>query len=211
MSHVSSDEIIQNIKKISDKYQEILFLLMQGKGAFIPTSLTDSETAKEMWSKGFKVFLDNPEKFVATNLEYTDKFRELVALSIDKFMGVETHDLYTPNNRDRRFKDPAWQENIYFDFVKQFYLMSSEWMKKSLSHYELEPQLKNYLEFQVKQFIDAFAPTNFILGNPEVFRETFESGWQNIVQGLDNFLDDIKESGDIFNIPTTDFQAFKVG
>jgi len=211
MSQVSSDEIIQNIKKISDKYQEILFLLMQGKGAYIPASLTDNETAKEMWSKSFKIFLDNPEKFVTTNLEYTDKFRELVAASIDKFMGVETRDLYIPNNRDRRFKDPAWQENVYFDFVKQFYLMSSEWMKKSLSHYELEPQLKSYLEFQVKQFVDAFAPTNFILGNPEVFRDTFESGWQNIVQGLDNFLNDIKESGDIFNIPTTDFKAFKVG
>ena len=211
MSRVSSNDIIQNIKKISDKYQEILFLLMRGKGAFIPASLADSETTKDMWSRGFKILLDNPEKFISTNIEYSNKFRELVALSIDKFMGIETQDLYAPSNRDRRFKDPAWQENIYFDFIKQFYLMSSEWMKESLSHYELEPELKGYLEFQVKQFIDAFSPTNFIFGNPEVFRESFESGWQNIVQGLDNFLNDIKKSGDIFNIPTTDFGAFKVG
>lgn len=32
MDNISSDEIIKNIKAVSDKYQEIILCLMQGRG-----------------------------------------------------------------------------------------------------------------------------------------------------------------------------------
>nr|WP_231289111.1 hypothetical protein [Rickettsia amblyommatis] len=59
--------------------------------------------------------------------------------------------------------------------------------------------------------MDAFSPSNFAFCNPKVLRETLESGGQNLVQGLKNFLRDIKSSGDILNIKTTDKSAFKLG
>ena len=32
-----------------------------------------------------------------------------------------------PDPKDARFKDPAWSENQYFDFMKQAYLINSRW------------------------------------------------------------------------------------
>ncbi|MGI4776424.1 MAG: class I poly(R)-hydroxyalkanoic acid synthase [Janthinobacterium lividum] len=211
MATISTNEIISNIKKISDKYQEIVFLLMQGKGNFIPQTLVDTARAKEMIIKSFNSFIENPDKFLDLNIEYIEKFKNLIANSVNKFIGKEVEPIYVPYHRDKRFKDPNWQENIYFDFVKQFYLMTSEWSQRTIDQCDLEPKLKRCLEFQVRQFINASSPTNFIFSNPTVFKETMETGWQNIVQGLDNFLNDIKNSKDVLSITTTNMSHFKIG
>ena len=210
MSKINSDEVIQNIKKVVDKYQEIMLHLMQGKGAFVPLSLVDKDKNRTVFTNAFEQFYASPEKFMKLNVEYTEKFKDLVSISVAKFTGQEVNPLYTPASRDRRFKDPAWQENIFFDFVKQFYLMSAEWVEKNIEQFEFEPDLKKYLEFMTKQFVDAVAPSNFVYWNPQILRASLDSGWQNVVKGLDNFLEDIKK-GDIFNIQTTDKSAFKLG
>ncbi|RYE05718.1 MAG: class I poly(R)-hydroxyalkanoic acid synthase [Rickettsiaceae bacterium] len=211
MSTISTDEVISNIKKINDKYQEIVFLLMQGKGSFVPQALIDTAQAKEMILQSFNSFIEKPDKFVDLNIKYITQFKNLLTSSMDKFVGKEVGSIYTPNPKDRRFKDSNWQENVYFDFVKQFYIMTSKWTEDYIDQCNLEPKVKEYLEFQVKQFINACSPTNFIFSNPVVFKATIETGWQNIVQGLDNFLDDIKNSKDVLSITTTNTSHFKVG
>ena len=211
MSSIPTDEIIHNIKKISEKYQEILLYLMQGKGNIIPPSLIDQPKTISTLTNLSEQFLENPEKFLSLQVDYIKKFQTLVTNSLSKFIGQQTNPLYKPSNKDRRFKDAAWQENAYFDFIKQFYLMSSDWMRESISQYELTPELKGYLDFATSQFINALSPSNFIFYNPQVLKESFETGGQNIVQGLSNLLEDIKKSGDILNIATTDKSAFKLG
>jgi polyhydroxyalkanoate synthase len=211
MSNINSDQVIHNLKKVIDKYQEVLLLLIQGKAAFMPMSLVDQDKHRLIFTSVFEQFSANPEKFFNLNVEYIEKFQDLVSTSINRFMGHQTDTVHTPSSKDRRFKDKAWQENIFFDFVKQFYLISSEWVEKSVQQYDLEPKLKKYLEFTTRQFIDAVAPTNFIFYNPQVLRESMEHGWENIVRGLDKFLEDIKASEGIFNIPMAETTAFKVG
>ncbi len=216
MNNISSDTIINNIKQVSDKYQEILFSLMQGKGQMLPKPImdyfTDQDKINLMLSNACEQFLAKPETFMKINMEYGQKFQELVATSVAKFAGdKESAPLFTPNTKDRRFKDKAWQDNAYFDFIKQFYLMSSEWVEKSVAAYEFDNELKSHIEFVTQHFLNALAPSNFVFANPVVLRESLESGWQNIVQGLDNFLQDIKKSDDFFSISTSDYSAFELG
>ena len=212
MLDISNDEIIKNIKNISDKYQEVMLHLIQGKGNIIPLSLVDPNKMNTTLSNIYEQFLADPQKFLQINIEYAEKLNSLVASSIRKFTGQEgMNPMFIPSNKDKRFKDSAWQDNIYFDFVKQFYLMSTEFVQKNIEQYDLQPELKQYLDFITRQFIDALAPSNFIYSNPEVLKEILDSGFSNIVKGLDNFLDDIKMSGDILNIQTTDKSAFRLG
>ncbi|WPY00746.1 Class I poly(R)-hydroxyalkanoic acid synthase [Candidatus Trichorickettsia mobilis] len=211
MKAIDSDQIIQNLQKICDKYQEVVLYLLQGKGAFIPPSLVNEDKNRLMFTSVSEQFWRNPEKFMQINIDYYEKFHELVSHSITRFSGKQTDPIVIPSGKDKRFKDAAWQENIFFDFVKQFYLLSSEWLQKNIDQYELDLETKRYLEFTTRQFIDAFAPSNSIFYNPEVLRESLETGWQNIVQGLDNLLSDIKKSDDILDIPTTDKSAFQFG
>ncbi|WP_253308191.1 MULTISPECIES: PHA/PHB synthase family protein [unclassified Rickettsia] len=211
MHNIPSEQIINNLKEINDKYQEILLQLMQGKGSMIPSSLVDSDRNRVIFTSMVEQFWANPEKFCNVNVEYIEKFRELTSNACAKFVGSTAKPIFSPDNKDKRFKDSSWQDNAYFDFVKQFYLMSSECIQKNIRQYELSPNLKQHLEFITKQFIDAFSPSNFAFCNPKVLRETLESGGQNLVQGLENFLRDIKNSGDLLNINTTDKSAFQLG
>ncbi|MDD9336912.1 MAG: class I poly(R)-hydroxyalkanoic acid synthase [Rickettsiaceae bacterium] len=211
MDNISSDEIIKNIKKVSDKYQEIILCLMQGRGNMIPASLIDMDKNRVILSSLSEQFIKNPEKFWQLNIQYVEKFQNLVINSVEKFVGKSTTPLFSPNSKDRRFKDLAWQDNAYFDFVKQFYLMSSEWLQDNVEQYELAPDLKQHLAFMTHQFINAFSPSNFAFGNPIVLSKILETGGQNLVQGLENFLADIRNSSDILNIKTTDNNAFLLG
>lgn len=206
-----SDQTIQNLKKASDKYQEILLFLMQGKGSLIPASLIDSDKTRVMTAKITEQMLEHPEKFINLAIGYGDKFNKLVAESISKFMGKPSEKIIKTDAKDKRFKDRAWDDWIFFDFIKQFYLMSSEYINDHVAEFELEEEHKEYLEFLTRQFINATSPSNFIFSNPLVLKESLESGWQNVVKGLDNFLEDLKKSGDILNIQTTDKAAFKIG
>ncbi|WP_375332433.1 hypothetical protein [Candidatus Tisiphia endosymbiont of Psammoecus bipunctatus] len=107
MDNISSDEIIKNIKKVSDKYQEIILCLMQGRGNMIPESLIDMDKNKVILSSLSEQFIKNPEKFWQLNIQYVEKFQNLVINSVEKFVGKSTTPLFSPNSKDRRFKDLA--------------------------------------------------------------------------------------------------------
>lgn len=211
MYNIPHETIINNFKEIADKYQELIVHLMQGKGSIIPQNLINSDKNRIIATLMVEQFWANPEKFCSINAQYIEKLRELTTNAFAKFVGSPAKAIFSPDNRDKRFKDSLWEENAYFDFVKQYYLLSAEWLKKNIDQYELSDDLKQHLDFLTRHFIDAFSPSNFAFCNPKVLRETLESGGQNLVQGLENFLRDIKNSSDILNIRTTDKSAFKLG
>lgn len=113
---------------------------------------------------------------------------------------------------DRRFRDADWSENPCFDFLKQSYLLNSRWMKNILSATEgLDPDTEQKLDFYARQMIDALAPSNFPLTNPEVVREIQASKGENLVRGARNFQADVKRGDGSPVITQTDMDAFEVG
>jgi polyhydroxyalkanoate synthase len=75
----------------------------------------------------------------------------------------------------------------------------------------LDDKTRRKVDFYTRQYIDALAPSNFALTNPEVFRETIASGGQNLVKGLHNLLDDIERGNGQLKISMTDPKAFELG
>ena len=97
-----------------------------------------------------------------------------------------------PAPGDRRFRDKEWQENQIFDFIKQSYLLTANWMQNTVAQVNgLDPMQRRRIEFYTRQFADALAPTNFVFTNPEVLRTTLESNGENLVKGLNNLLEDL--------------------
>ena len=71
-------------------------------------------------------------------------------------------------------------------------LIAARWLHDQVGSVEGLPEhTKKKVDFFTRQYIDALAPSNFALTNPEVFRETIATGGQNLVKGLHNLLDDI--------------------
>ena len=186
--------------------------LMKHPSIQFPSELYDNAKSQEIATQVFEQLLEHPEKFTEINLEYIHNLQKLVTSAVEEFVGKKHRDNKdSAPFSDKRFQDPAWQQSIYFDFIRKYYMLSAEWLKKTVEQYELDIDGKRFLEFTSKQFIDALSPSNFIFSNPEVIRESLESGMSNIAKGMKNFLLDIKKSGGWLNISTTDMSFFKVG
>ncbi|MDX1401597.1 MAG: class I poly(R)-hydroxyalkanoic acid synthase, partial [Kiloniellales bacterium] len=117
-----------------------------------------------------------------------------------------------PERGDRRFKDDAWEDNHLFDFIKQSYLLTARWLQSTVNQVEgMDEQTAKKVEFHTRQFVDALAPSNFALTNPEVLRHTIETKGENLVKGLQNLLGDLENGNGQLRIRMTDSDAFSLG
>ena len=95
---------------------------------------------------------------------------------------------------DARFKDDEWTNNFLFDFIKQSYLIASRHIQHAVSAVEgLPEESQKKVAFFTRLYVEALAPSNFVMTNPQVLRETLSTGGLNLVKGLNNLLADIEQ------------------
>jgi polyhydroxyalkanoate synthase len=93
-----------------------------------------------------------------------------------------------PSPSDKRFKDEQWAENVVFDFIKQSYLLAADSLQGLVQSVEgLDDKTARKVQFYTRQFVDAMAPTNFVLTNPTVLQATLDSGGENLVKGCKTY------------------------
>jgi polyhydroxyalkanoate synthase len=109
-----------------------------------------------------------------------------------RMAGQDAPPAITASPRDKRFADPEWNSNQFFDFVKQLYLLTTKRAQELVLDAEgLDPQTRRKAEFYVQQVTNALSPSNFVLTNPEVLRETVASSGDNLARGLQMLAEDI--------------------
>ncbi|MDR1365682.1 MAG: class I poly(R)-hydroxyalkanoic acid synthase [Holosporales bacterium] len=162
-------------------------------------------------SDGNKKALESPEKLKQA---YQDIFMKWVDLSdylIKRLGGQDFTPKVTPLRGDRRFRDQAWEDNPFLDFVKQWYLLSVDWIRNIYADLDLDEKTKHRIDFFIRQVSDAIAPSNFAHINPAVIKEAMKSGGTNFLKGIENYLNDIKRGNGVLNITTTDQDYYKLG
>ena len=91
-------------------------------------------------------------------------------------LGQSGQRVIEPNADDRRFKSDAWGDGHVFDFIKQSYLLASRYvMAAAASVSGVDDKKREQINFYTRQFVDAMAPTNFALTNPDVLKRTLDS------------------------------------
>jgi poly[(R)-3-hydroxyalkanoate] polymerase subunit PhaC len=109
---------------------------------------------------------------------------------------------------DTRFTDPAWSELPAFSLLKQYYLLYTHWLQEALYETPGVPaRERRRATFWARQWLNAVAPTNYLLTNPVALRKFWESGGQSLAAGLKLWLDDLRAS----DVQMVDRSAFKVG
>jgi polyhydroxyalkanoate synthase subunit PhaC len=93
--------------------------------------------------------------------------------------------------RDKRFADPAWENNPMFWAVRQVYLASRQYGLDLLRLGDLDPVRESKAELAMGFLADALAPTNFPLTNPAVLKRALDTGGRSFVDGWRNFVDDM--------------------
>ncbi len=156
--------------------------------------------------------LADPGRLMQAQLQLWQDYLTLLTAATRRFLGEPAQAVVEPSRDDKRFRDPAWQEGAIFDFIKQSYLLSARWVQSLVKNVEgLDDQTAQKVDFYTRQFVDAVAPSNFVLTNPEVLRTTLETGGDNLVKGLENLLDDLERGKGQLLIKMTDPKAFQIG
>jgi len=156
--------------------------------------------------------MSDPARLVEAQMTLWQDYVALWQNTARRMWGAETQPLIQPESGDRRFKDDLWSSNEVFDYIKQSYLLSARWIQGVVRGVEgLDDKTAKKVDFYTRQFVDAMAPSNFALTNPEVLRATLESGGENLIRGLDNLLADLERGKGNLAIRMTDYDAFDVG
>ena len=197
----------------ADKSAKMLgeFMSRHATSTSAPGGNDELGVSKAFFDLAAKMF-SNPYKLAETQMDLMRDYSALWQSSVLRMMGQTPTPVAAPAAGDKRFRDADWEENFLFDYVKQSYLITARWLHKSVAEVEgLDAGTQRKVDFFTRQFIDALAPSNFALTNPEVFRETVATGGQNLVNGMNNLLDDIERGNGKLKISMTDTKAFELG
>ncbi|HYI27113.1 MAG TPA: class I poly(R)-hydroxyalkanoic acid synthase, partial [Bradyrhizobium sp.] len=157
-------------------------------------------------------WLSDPQRAVELQSRLGQAYLELWGSAVKRLAGESSAPVVAPDPKDRRFADPEWSSNQFFDFVKQAYLLGTGWADHMVKNAEgLDPHTRQKAEFYVRQIANAISPSNFVLTNPELFRETLGSNAENLVRGMHMLAEDIEAGGGDLKIRQSDAGKFEVG
>ena len=113
-----------------------------------------------------------------------------------------------PAKGDSRFAAEEWSSNPFYRTLEQMYLLASDYLLREAERtdgHDTDEEQK--LKFHLRQFVDAMAPVNFLLSNPEALRRVMETGGQSLVEGARHLTEDLQQG----QLSMTDYNAFEPG
>ncbi len=206
-----SGETVELLKKISDSHLEMT-------SKFLNASLdnlnkSNSTLFKPELIEKLKDKINKSTSISQDNIQLFNDHLKLFQYAVSKSMGMEAEKVISPDKSDRRFSDECWNENVAFDYIKQFYLLSSKYiLNTSLENAQIDKKYAKEVDFYTKQCIDALSPSNFAATNPTVLRETIDSKGENIIQGVNALFEDlVRGKGQRLMTKMTDTSSFEIG
>jgi polyhydroxyalkanoate synthase len=156
-------------------------------------------------------WLSDPQRTVELQTRLGTAYLDLWAAAAKRLAGEAPPPVAAPAANDKRFADPEWSSNQFYDFLKQAYLLTVRWADHLVSDADLDPHTRQKADFYVRQIANALSPSNFVLTNPELLRETLSSNAENLVRGMRMLAEDVEAGGGHLRIRQSDSSMFAVG
>ncbi|HLZ03681.1 MAG TPA: class I poly(R)-hydroxyalkanoic acid synthase [Bradyrhizobium sp.] len=180
--------------EVKDKSSEEMAEVIKTLTTVAEYWLSDNERSSELQTKMAKGYLD------------------LWGSAMRRLAGEGAMPAISPSPRDKRFADPEWKSNQFFDFVMQAYLLTTQWAQDLVRNAEgVDPHTRKKAEFYVNQITNALAPSNFVFTNPEVLRDTLAQNGDNLVRGMKMLAEDIEAGKGMLRIRQSDPANLEVG
>jgi polyhydroxyalkanoate synthase len=153
-------------------------------------------------------WLTHPQELAEEAAEFSARMLGLQWYSWQRMLGMPGEDVEQPNPDDTRFTDPVWKESATWDLTKEWYLTLTHHIQNMLYQTPgLSSRDRRRAAFWWRKWLNAMAPTNFLLTNPVAMRKAAESNGESLIRGMRNFLEDLQAG----NIRMTRPDDFKVG
>lgn len=210
---VDAQAFADNMARASDIWQRVVqAALAQNMNKPMNLGHSDPLSMAESAMQLARNISIDPERMMHAQMGLMNDHLKLWGWWAGNLLGKAQGPYVEASAKDRRFADPTWTNSAYFDFIKQHYLVNARWLQDVVTKIDgLSEHERQKLSFFTRQFIDATAPTNFALTNPEAMRTMIDTNGESVVSGLSNLLADIEKSDGDFRISMTDESAFKLG
>src|SRR5690349_515735 len=210
----NAEAFAMNIAKAMETSGQALAAYLKPRGDGEPKDKPPSEIGEvvKTFTKVAEYWLSDKERAAELQTKMGKAYLDLWGQAARRMAGEPTAPAIEPSPRDKRFKDPEWKSNQFFDFVLQLYLLTTQWAQALVKNAEgIDPHTRKKAEFYVQQITNAIAPTNFVLTNPEVLRETLASSGDNLVRGMKMLAEDIEAGRGTLRIRQSDPSNLVVG
>jgi len=207
-----TEELAKVCQQVAERSSRILEKFAQKQTESLSAAMRDEMGIAKAYMDLYSRMAADPALVTSVSMNlWIDQMR-LWQSSWMKLFGMPSQPVAEPAKGDYRFKDEDWSKNFLFDYIKQSYLIASRHIQQAVASVEgLPPESEKKVAFFTRQYMDALSPSNFLMTNPQVLRETLASGGQNLVRGLNNLLADIEKGGGELRISMTDETAFQLG
>ena len=168
-----------------------------------PFGIASSYTAViEAWSR-------NPEKLQECFQEFYAGLFEIQQQVTRRAVGNFVPDPVTPVSEDERFRDKAWIESPWFDFMKEYYLLCTRSIEDTIfATPDVPDKTRRRAAFWARQMLNTIAPGNFLWTNPAALNRFITTGGLSLADGFRLWLEDLRK-GDISMVDEDTYQLGK--
>ena len=205
-------EMARNMAALYDTSQKIWQTYLEARSGDDPTKANaDPLNVMPALTQYANVMAMKPGQLVDRSVEFWAGQMALWQSATSKMIGGE--DEGAPASPSKRFKHPLWSENAVFDYIKNSYFLTSDWIDGLLDDAgdALPEADAKKLKFATRNMVEAINPANFFALNPEVLEATAMENGANLVRGAEMFLEDMQRGQGELLIRQTDMNAFEVG
>jgi poly[(R)-3-hydroxyalkanoate] polymerase subunit PhaC len=209
---VETAELSRIAQQVAERSSRILGEFAQKQAQSLSAAMRDEMGIAKAFMDLYARLAADPAQLASFSMNFWLDQMRLWQASWMKLAGLQAAPVAEPAKGDWRFKDDEWSKNFLFDYIKQSYLLAARDIQQAVGGVEgLSPESEKKVAFFTRQYVDALSPSNFLLTNPQVLKETLASGGQNLVRGLANLLADLEKGGGELRISMTDDTAFQLG
>lgn len=210
---IDAQAFADNMTRASDLWQRILQAsVARHMAAPMTLGHSDPMSMAESAMHVLRNVTIDPDAMAKAQMELVNDHLKLWRWWTGKLLGKDEKPFVEAPSKDRRFADATWSSSVFFDFIKQQYLVNARWLQDMVGKIDgLDDHERQKLNFFTRQYIDAMSPSNFALTNPEVMRRMIETNGESVVAGLANLLEDMGKGTGNFQISMTDSSKFKLG
>ncbi|WP_346504516.1 class I poly(R)-hydroxyalkanoic acid synthase [Terasakiella sp. SH-1] len=212
MLNVDQQELMENMQDFADRSQRIMTKFLERQAEDDGFQIPDPYVVGKAFMRASAQLMQDPQKLAQAQADLWQEYTSLWQHVTQRMMGQASEPVAKPVPGDRRFKDEAWEEEVYFDAIKQYYLLTARWIKNTMADVKgIDESTQAKVDFYTRNFVQSMAPSNFVATNPTVLKEAVETQGKSLLKGFQHFLDDLEEGKGKLKVSMTNLEAFELG
>ena len=208
----NSERMTANLARVEELSQRLVNVLSHRTPPNPALNGPDQELFMRAGAAYWQEAMQNPAKIFEHQLEYWGK-------TVGHFMEAQQQlmkgELTPPEDdgpQDRRFSNPLWKTNPYFNFVKRQYQQNAEAIRQAVEDADdLSETDRKRLRYFSNQIVEMMSPTNFLGTNPDALERAVETEGESLVKGLENLVADLERNDGEMLVRLADESAFELG